>query len=157
MRYWLFKSEPNTFSIDDLSKLPQQTDHWEGIRNFQVRNLLRSVIKKGDQAFFYHSSCNPPGIVGVIEVVKEGYPDLSAFDKSSPYYDPKSSVDNPRWYRVDVKLIKKFPRLVALEELKRHPKLSNMQVTRKGNRLSITAVTPEEWVIILNRAKSVSS
>src|SRR5580658_5959951 len=98
MRYWLFKSEPNTFSIDDLSHRPKQTEPWNGVRNYQVRNSLRDEIKKGDLGFFYHSSCTPPGIAGIVEVVKEGYPDFTAFDPHSIYYDPKSTPEHPRWF-----------------------------------------------------------
>ena len=108
--YWLFKSEPNCFSIDDLRHRPNQTTHWDGVRNYQVRNLLRDTIKKGDQAFFYHSSCNQPGIVGTIAVVSGGYPDFTAWDRHAEHYDPKSSAENPRWFMVDVKLMQKFSR-----------------------------------------------
>lgn len=149
INYWLFKSEPSTFSIDDLSKRPKQTEHWDGVRNYKVRNMLRDQIKVGDQAFFYHSSCTPPGIVGIMEIVKAGYPDSSAWNPESKYYDPKSSPENPRWFMVDVHLVKKFKNIITLQELKEHPALRNMQVTRRGNRLSITPVTKEEWQIIL--------
>lgn len=148
MHYWLLKSEPETFSIDDLSKRPKQTEHWDGVRNYQVRNMLRDEIKKGDLGFFYHSNCTPPGIIGIVEVVKEGYPDHFAWDPRSKYFDPKSSPENPRWYMVDVKLVRKFPRLISLEEIKLHPRLKNMLINRKGNRLSITPVTAEEWKVI---------
>ncbi len=148
MQYWLFKSEPNTFSIDDLIAAPKQTTHWEGVRNYQVRNFLRDDIKVGDQVFFYHSNCTPPGITGIAEVVKAGYPDDSALDKKSKYFDPKSSPDNPIWYQVDVRFVKKFPEIVSLEKLKSLPALKNMQLTRKGNRLSITKVTADEWNFI---------
>lgn len=150
---WLFKSEPDCFSIDDLSRRPRQTEHWDGVRNYQVRNMLRDEIKVGDQGFFYHSSCTPPGIAGIIEVVKNAYPDFTAWDLNSEHYDPRSTPENPRWYMVDVKLVKKFPRLVTLDEIKRHSGLKHMQVTRKGLRLSITPVQPEEWNIILKLAE----
>lgn len=149
MQYWLFKSEPSAFNIDDLANCPKQTTHWDGIRNYQVRNLLRDNIKIGDQAFFYHSNAAPPGIVGIMEIVKPGYPDSSAWNKNDDHYDPKSSVQNPRWYMVDVRFKKKFKRIVTLDELKKHAQLKNMQVARPGNRLSITPVTPEEWQLIL--------
>jgi predicted RNA-binding protein with PUA-like domain len=149
MAYWLFKSEPSTFSIDDCAHRPKQIEHWDGVRNYQVRNMLRDQIKKGDQAFFYHSSCDTPGIAGIIEIVKEGYPDFTAWDIQSDHFDPKSTRDNPRWYMVDVKFLQKFPRIVSLEEIKKHPQLKKMQVTRRGNRLSITPVTKEEWQVIL--------
>ena len=145
MRYWLFKSEPETFSIDDLANRPRQTEPWNGVRNYQVRNMLRDEIKKKDFGFFYHSSCATPGIVGIIEVVREGYPDPTAWDPSSPYFDPKSTPDLPRWYMVDVKLVMKFPRLITLDEIKQNPRLQTMMITRKGNRLSITPVTKPEW------------
>lgn len=147
--YWLFKSEPSAFSIDDLMQRPKQTEHWDGVRNYQVRNMLRDDIKKNDLGLFYHSSCTPPGIAGIVEIVKAGYPDYTAWDPRSEHFDPKSSPENPRWYMVDVKLVKKFPRLITLAEIKKHPKLKSMLINRKGNRLSITAVTAEEWKTIL--------
>ncbi len=149
MHYWLFKSEPTCFSIDDLSRQPKQIMHWDGVRNYQVRNMMRDEIKKGDHLFFYHSSCLPPGIVGIAEVVKEAYPDFTSWDIQSDHFDPKSTPENPRWLMVDIKLVKKFSRLISLEEIKHHSKLKNMQVTRKGNRLSITPVTPAEWKVIM--------
>jgi predicted RNA-binding protein with PUA-like domain len=153
MRYWLFKSEPTCFSIDDLKNQPQQTMHWDGVRNYQVRNLLRDEIKKGDQVLFYHSSCIPPGIAGMAEVVKEGYPDFTAWDLNSDHYDPKSTPEAPRWFMVDVKFLKKFPRLISLTEIKKHPQLKTMQVTQKGSRLSITPVTSAEWKAVLAVSK----
>ena len=149
MHYWLFKSEPETFSIDALYKRPKKTEHWDGVRNYQARNMLRDDIKVGDQAFFYHSSCTPPGIVGIVEIVKSGYPDFTAFDPESKYYDPTSSRDKPRWFMVDIRFVKKFDRMITLEELKNHSILRNMQVTRKGNRLSILPVTEKEWKTVL--------
>ena len=145
MQYWLFKSEPTTFSIDHLMKRPKQTEHWDGVRNFQARNFLRKQIKKGDQAFFYHSSCNPPGIAGVMEIVRDGYPDFTAWDCESPHYDPKSSPERPLWYMVDVKFVEKFENYLVLDALKANPKLSELIILRRGNRLSITPVTPSEW------------
>ena len=147
-QYWLFKSEPSTFSIDDLRNRPQGIAHWDGVRNYQVRNMMRDQIKKGDLAFFYHSSCTPPGIVGIMEIVKEAYPDVTAWDDTSPYFDPKSPKDHPRWLMVDVKFVKKFPKMITLEEIKNHPQLKNMLVTRKGNRLSITPVSEKEWAYL---------
>jgi predicted RNA-binding protein with PUA-like domain len=149
MAYWLFKSEPTTFSIDDLIKSPHQTTHWEGVRNYQVRNMLRDDIQVGDEVFFYHSNCTPPGIVGTMKIVKKGYPDASAWDKKSQYFDPKSSSENPIWYRVDVSFIKKFKKIISLDDIKQHPDLKNMLIVRKGNRLSITPVTTQEWKTIL--------
>lgn len=153
MNYWLFKSEPDCFSIDDLSRRPKQTSHWDGVRNYQVRNMLRDDIKKGDLVFFYHSSCTPPGIAGIAEVVKNGYPDFTAWDIHSDHFDPASTEEKPRWYMVDVKLVKKFPRLITLDEIKHHPKLQEMLVCRKGSRLSITPVTKSEWQVIEALAK----
>ena len=148
MRYWLFKSEPNSFSIDDLRARPKQTEHWDGVRNYQVRNMLRDDIKKDDLILFYHSSCTPPGIAGIAEVVRNGYPDFTAWDSRSDHFDPGSTPENPRWYMVDVKFVEKFPQLITLDEIKNHAKLKNMLVTRKGNRLSITPVTDKEWEAI---------
>jgi predicted RNA-binding protein with PUA-like domain len=148
MNYWLFKSEPETFSIDHLMKRPKQTEHWDGVRNYQARNMMRDDIKVGDQVFFYHSNCTPPGIVGIAEVVKAAYPDPSSWSIQSDYFDPKSSPENPRWFMVDVRFVKKFPRMISLEEIKRHPGLESMVINRKGNRLSITPVTAKEWKIL---------
>lgn len=153
MRYWLFKSEPSTFSIDKLSQCPKQTEHWDGVRNYQVRNMLRNEMKKGDQGFFYHSSCAQPGITGLIEVVKEAYPDFTAWDATSDHYDAKSTAETPRWFMVDVKLVKKFSRFVSLSEMRNTPKLKHMQILRRGNRLSITPVTIAEWEMILKLAE----
>ena len=150
MNYWLVKSEPDDFSIDDLAAMPQKTEHWEGVRNYQARNMMRNQMKKGDLIFFYHSSSKLPGIVGIVQVVKEGYPDDTAFDPGSKYYDPKSSPDNPRWYRVDVKYKRKLRRILSLEELKSMPELKDMPLLRKGNRLSIMPVTAEHWERILD-------
>ncbi len=153
MKYWLFKSEPETFGIDHLIKRPKQTEQWDGVRNYQARNMLRDDIKIGDKAFFYHSNCTPPGIVGMIDIVKASYPDTTAFNPESKYYDPKSTPDNPRWFMVDVHFIKKFDRIISLEELKQHPLLENMVVARRGSRLSITPVTAEEWKTIIAMRK----
>jgi predicted RNA-binding protein with PUA-like domain len=148
MSHWLFKSEPETFSIDHLIKRPQQTEHWDGVRNYQARNFLRDQIKVGDTAFFYHSNCTPPCIVGIVEIVKAAYPDHTALDFTSPYYDPKSTTENPRWFMVDVRFVKKFSCRVTLDEIKNHPLLKNMLAARQGNRLSITPVTDKEWEAI---------
>lgn len=153
MNYWLFKSEPDTFSIDHLQKKPKKTEHWDGVRNYQVRNMLRDDIKVGDNAFFYHSSTAIPGIAGIVEIVKAGYPDFTAFNPESKYYDPSSSRDKPRWFMVDVRFEQKFKRIITLEEIKNNPRLKKMAVTRRGNRLSITPVTKEEWKIILGMEK----
>jgi len=149
MHHWLFKSEPSCFSIDNLAALPKRTSPWDGVRNYQVRNMLRDEIKVGDLAFFYHSSCTPPGIAGIVEVVKAGYPDYTAWDSQSDHFDSGSTPENPRWYMVDVKLQQKFSQLVTLEQMKAQPKLKNMLILRKGNRLSITPVSAEEWKVIV--------
>lgn len=150
MNYWLLKSEPSTFGIDDLAKAKNKTTGWDGVRNFQARNSLRDGMKKGDLGFFYHSSCDVPGIAGIVKIVREGYPDPTAFIKTDDHYDPDSDPDNPRWYSVDVKLEKKFARVVTLEELRKHEKgkLKNMIVLKRGNRLSITPVAASEFEFI---------
>lgn len=147
MNYWLMKSEPNTFSIDDLVK--HKTTCWDGTRNYQVRNWLRGEFKVGDQAFFYHSSCEVPGIVGTMEIIKAGYPDPTAFNPDDDHYDPKSNPKNPRWYCVDVRLMQKFKRIITLAEIRQHSVLQEMLLLQKGNRLSITPVTIKEWEAIL--------
>lgn len=147
-QYWLMKSEPSCFSIDHLSSRPHQTAPWDGIRNYQARNFIRNTMKIGDQAFFYHSSCQPPGIVGIMEIVSHAYPDHTAFDPDSQHPDPKSTPDNPRWFMVDVRLIKKFTKIIPLEHLRQCPELEKMPLLRPGNRLSITPVTRDEWAFI---------
>lgn len=149
MKYWLLKSEPETFSIDKLKQLPKQIEHWDGVRNYQARNLLRDEVKVGDLAFFYHSSCKIPGIVGIVEVVKSGYPDFTAFDPHSNYYDPQSVSDNPRWYMIDVKYQRHLKHIITLQELRGIPFLENLRLLQKGNRLSVMPVTKQEWQIIL--------
>lgn len=149
MNYWLMKSEPNAFSIDDLVKMPDQTEHWDGVRNYQARNMMRDQMKIGDQAFFYHSNCKEPGIVGIMEVVREGYPDHTAFDPESNYFDPKSDPAKPRWMMVDIKYVRHTERQISLAEIKEHEPLENMPLVRKGNRLSIMPVTEQEWHYIL--------
>ena len=150
MNYWLMKSEPNAFSIDDLQQMPQQTEHWDGVRNYQARNMMRDQMKIGDQVFFYHSNCKTPGIVGLMEVVRESYPDHTAFDPHSKYFDPKSNPEQPRWFMVDIKYIRHTRRVIPLAELKEHEALENMPLVRKGNRLSIMPVSEAEWNYILN-------
>jgi predicted RNA-binding protein with PUA-like domain len=137
------KSEPDEFSIDDLVRAPGQVTSWFGVRNYQARNFMRDM-KQGELALFYHSSCPEPGIAGIVEIAKLAHPDVSQFDKKSPYYDPKSSREDPRWWNVDVKLVRKT-RLLPLAEMRDAPALSTMITLRKGNRLSITPVTPAEW------------
>lgn len=150
MKFWLMKSEPDTYSIDSLMEKPNQTDHWEGVRNYQARNFMRDQMKKGDRAFFYHSSCKTPGIVGIVEIVKENHPDPSAWDPSSRYFDPKSTPANPRWSMVSVRCLEKFKTSIPLTQLKTHFSLKNMILLRPGNRLSITPVTQQEWKTILS-------
>ncbi|MBI4006603.1 MAG: EVE domain-containing protein [Gammaproteobacteria bacterium] len=150
MQYWLMKSEPDVFSIDDLMRSPGITEPWDGVRNYQARNMLRDEMKKGDLALFYHSSCEEPGIVGIMEIVKEGYPDSTAFNPKHKYYDPKSKADNPAWYRVDVKLKRKLNRTITLTELRDTKSLQNMKLMQRGNRLSVMPVTKKEWNIILS-------
>lgn len=152
MNYWLFKSEPDAFSIDDLAACPRQTDHWDGIRNYQARNLMRDDMRKGDLGFFYHSSCAVPGIVGTVRIVREAYPDHTALDPTSPYYDPKSTEDTPRWLMVDVALKRKFKQPITLKTLKQTPSLAGMNLLKRGNRLSVQPVAREEWDLILSMA-----
>jgi predicted RNA-binding protein with PUA-like domain len=150
MSYWLMKTEPSTFSIDDLGSAPRSTTAWDGVRNFQARNMLRDQMKKGDLAFLYYSSTEVPGIVGVMEIVKEGYPDATAFDKKHPHYDADSDPKNPRWYMVDVKLKERLKRIITLEELRSHAakELKGMVLLRPGNRLSVTPVDAAHWKFI---------
>ena len=152
MNYWLMKTEPSTFSIDDLARAPKRTTCWDGVRNFQVRNMLRDQFAVGDLAFMYHSSCDVPGIVGVMKVVKRGYPDATAFDPQHAHHDPASSADKPRWYMVDVRLEERFSRVISLDELRKHAagKLRDLQILKRGNRLSITPLSEAEWRFILS-------
>lgn len=143
-QYWLLKSEPTSFSIQDLAQSPGQTTCWEGVRNYQARNFLKSM-NVGDLGFFYHSNADPPSIVGMVEVVKAAYPDPYAFDVKSRYFDPKSISDSPRWFLVDVKLMKTFPSPLALEYLRTITGLAQMELLRKGSRLSVQPVRHEEW------------
>ncbi|HWP94680.1 MAG TPA: EVE domain-containing protein [Gammaproteobacteria bacterium] len=149
MRHWLMKSEPDVFSIDGLAAQPRQTAAWDGVRNYQARNMLRDDMRRGDLAFFYHSSCAVPGVVGIMEITRTAYVDPSQFDPAGPYYDPRSSPDKPRWYMVDVTLVRRFPRIVTLTEMRADPVLSGMLALRRGNRLSITPVTTAEWERVL--------
>jgi len=152
MNYWLLKSEPDSFSIDALAKAPKQTAAWDGVRNFQARNMLRDSMKKGDQAFFYHSSCAVPGIAGIVSIVRDGYPDKTAFDPKHHHYDADSKPDAPRWFVVDVKLARKFERIITLDELRRHAAkaLQEFVLLRRGNRLSVMPVTKKDWEFVLN-------
>jgi predicted RNA-binding protein with PUA-like domain len=147
MNYWLMKTEPNTFSIDDLRKVKKEP--WDGVRNYQARNFMRDDMKKGDLILFYHSNCDIPGVVGIAEVSKESFPDFTAFDKKSNYYDPKSDEENPRWMMVEVKFKKKLKRIVSLAEMKEAKPLTKMRLVQKGNRLSIMPVEKKEYDFIL--------
>ena len=144
-RYWLFKSEPRSYSIDDLAAEEKQTTYWDGVRNYQARNMLRDDIKVGDQVFFYHSNAKPMAIVGTAVVVKDGYPDHTAFDKKAKHFDKKSDPDDPTWSMVDIQLLQKFDTPVTRDDLKAEPKLADMAVLQRGSRLSIQPVTPSEW------------
>lgn len=150
MNYWLMKSEPSTFSIDDLKSRPDKTEPWDGVRNYQARNFMRDDMKKGDQVFFYHSNCAEPGIVGLATVASASYPDPTAFDPEDSHYDPKSDADKPRWYLVDVKYKRKLKRTITLQKLKQHHMLADMKLLQKGNRLSIMPVTKQQWHYILS-------
>ncbi|OGT75867.1 MAG: EVE domain-containing protein [Gammaproteobacteria bacterium RIFCSPLOWO2_12_47_11] len=150
MNYWLMKSEPDVFSIDDLKNRPKQTEPWDGVRNYQARNMLRDDMKKDDLALFYHSSCEVTGIVGIMEIVKEGYPDPTAFIPKHKYYDPKSKPEKPTWYLVDVKFKRKLKRTIPLIELRDKKPLQKMHLLQKGNRLSVMPVTKKEWEYILS-------
>jgi predicted RNA-binding protein with PUA-like domain len=151
MNYWLIKSEPDAFSIDDLKNAPGRKDHWDGIRNYQARNFIRDDMQKGDLAFFYHSNCKPPGIVGICEIVSGAYPDHTAFDPNEKYFDPKSDPENPRWLMVDVKYRRKTKRQISLEELRNHAdRLEDFALLRRGNRLSIMPVSKAHWDYILS-------
>lgn len=149
--YWLFKSEPSTYSFDDLLKEGSAT--WDGVRNYKARNYMKNEMKVGDLIFYYHSSCEEPGIVGIAEVIKEAIPDDTQFDPKSKSYDPGSDPKNPRWWMVTIRAVEKFPRLISLKELRNTPGLEDMVILRKGNRLSITPVTRREWEIIRSLAE----
>ena len=152
MNYWLFKSEPDVFSIDDLARRPNKTAAWDGVRNYQVRNMLRDSIRKGDQGFFYYSSCDVPGIAGIVSIEKNGYPDATQFDDKDDHYDAGARRDDPRWYVVDVKLKRKFGRIITLEELRRHAdtKLKGLALLTRGNRLSVMPVNAKDWQFIVS-------
>jgi len=152
MRYWLMKTEPGTFGVDDLAAARGQTTSWDGVRNFQARNMLRDEMQRGDQAFLYHSSCEVPGIVAIMQIVKKGYPDPTAFDRKHHHYDADSDPLKPRWFMVDVQLKRRLARTITLEELRKHAakQLSGLALLRPGNRLSITPVAPAHWKFILS-------
>ncbi len=144
-RYWLMKSEPTVYSFDDLWKAKKRTTFWDGVRNYKARNFMRDEMRVGDGVFVYHSNCDPPGVAGIAEVVREAYPDPTQFDPDDPHHDPKSTTENPRWVVVDVRAVERLPRSVSLQTLRSDPALVDMVVLRRANRLSITPVTPAEW------------
>lgn len=147
------KTEPETFGIDDLERAPRRTTSWDGVRNYQARNMLRDQMQRGDQVFLYHSSCDVPGIVGIVEVVKAGYPDPTAFERGHHHFDPDSDPKNPRWYMVDVKLVKRLPQPITLTQLRAHAaKLDGMVLLRNGNRLSVMPVSDAHWDYVLTLA-----
>ena len=149
VRYWLFKSEPEVFSIDHLARAPKQTTFWNGVRNYQARNLLRDDVQTGDGVLFYHSNADPPAAAGIAEVSRGGYPDKTQFDPKSEYYDPNATPDAPRWYMVDIRFTEKFVRPVPLDELRGVAALRDMVLLRRGSRLSVQPVTPDEWKTIV--------
>jgi predicted RNA-binding protein with PUA-like domain len=147
MRYWLMKSEPDVFGVDDLARAPRKTTAWWGVRNYQARNFMRDDMRVGDLALFYHSSCPEPGIAGIMRISRRAYPDATQFDPVSEYYDAKATRDDPRWVNVDVTLVRRT-RLVSIQELRGHPELADMRVLQRGNRLSITPVSDAEWTFL---------
>ena len=148
MQYWLMKSEPDTYSIDNLQSFG--VDHWDGIRNYQVRNFFRDQMQVGDQAFFYHSNCKEPGIVGTMEIASKAYPDHTAFDPSEKYFDRKSDPENPRWLMVDVRYLRHLDRMITLSELRQHKQIADMKLLQRGNRLSVLSLSKKEWQYILD-------
>jgi predicted RNA-binding protein with PUA-like domain len=148
MAYWLMKSEPDVYGIDDLKR--DKVEPWDGIRNYQVRNMFRDQMKVGDLAFFYHSNCKPPAVVGIMTIASEAYPDHTQFDPKSRYYDAKSDKENPRWLLVDVKYKRKLKREITLQELKEHKQLQDFRLNQRGNRLSVIPVEKKEWDLILD-------
>ncbi len=154
--FWLMKSEPHVFSIDDLAAMPNRTSYWHGVRNYQARNLLRDEFRVNDKILFYHSSCAQPAVVGTAIVVRSGYPDHTAWDPKADYYDPKCKAENPRWYMVDVQLTEKLSRPVTLTEMRASEVLVNMPLLRKGNRLSVQPVSAKEFAHVLKLAKNAA-
>jgi predicted RNA-binding protein with PUA-like domain len=153
MKYWLMKSEPTVFSIDDLKSRSNGIDHWDGVRNYQARNFLRNEIQEGDGVLFYHSG-KMPAVVGTATVVRSGYPDHTAWEPANMHFDPKSTPDSPVWYMVDIRFESRFESPIPLSELRRHPELAGMQLLKKGMRLSVQPVTPSEFAFILGLARS---
>lgn len=152
-KYWLMKSEPDCYSIDDLAGESNKTTHWDGVRNYQARNFMRDDMKKGDKVLFYHSNAKPPGVAGVAKVVKESYPDFTAFDARDKHYDPKSKQESPRWFMVDIKFEKKFKRIVSLDELRKVKSLDGMVLLQKGSRLSVQPVTKKQFETVCKQAE----
>jgi predicted RNA-binding protein with PUA-like domain len=152
-RYWLLKTEPSSFSMDDLMRAPKKTTSWDGVRNYQARNMLRDDMQAGDLAFIYHSSTDPTGIAGIAEIVRGGYPDETAFDSKDSHFDPKSKRDAPSWYVVDVKGVEKFDEVITLESLRKTKGLESMVLLKKGSRLSVQPVSPKEWEVITKLKK----
>ncbi|MER2492524.1 EVE domain-containing protein [Catenovulum sediminis] len=152
MAYWLFKTEPDTFGIEDLKNRPAQTEPWDGVRNYQARNFLRDQVKLGDHVFIYHSSCKLVGIAGIAEVVKEAYPDPSQFNPESKYYDVKATAEKPRWFCVDVKFKQQFKQVLPLKSIKQMPEIQHLGLVKKGHRLSIMPVDKDEWSILYQQA-----
>ena len=152
MNHWLLKSEPEMTSYADLAKAPKRTTYWDGVRNYQARNTLRDLMKKGDLCFFYHSNADPTGIAGICEVVREGYPDFTAFVPTHEHYDPKSKPDAPTWYMVDVRAVRAMPRIITLQELKGLKGLERMVLLQKGSRLSVQPVSAREWAVVCRHA-----
>lgn len=153
MSYWLFKSEPDTFGIDDLKARGKKGEPWDGVRNYQARNMLRDEVKKGDLIFFYHSNTKVPGIVGIAEVIKDAFPDPTQFDPEAKYYDPKADPDNPRWFCPQVRFKSKLKQTISLEQLKNIAALKDMPLVRKGNRLSVMPVQEDQWNFIMGLAE----
>jgi len=154
VKYWLFKTEPSTFGVEHLARAKNATTAWDGVRNYQARNMLRDEMQKGDLGFLYHSSCDEPGIAGIVRVVRAGYPEAAALDPKHPYYDPDSDPKEPRWYSVDIRLERRIEPPITLETLRKHAhrSLKDMVILRRGNRLSVTPVTADEWRFILTLA-----
>ncbi len=152
MAYWLLKSEPGTFGVDHLAAAPKRTSAWDGVRNYQARNFLRDDVKRGDQAFLYHSSCALPGIAGILTVTRAGFPDATQFDRKSQYFDAASNAEEPRWFAIDVQLTRRCKRIITLDELRAHAdvKLRGMRLLQRGNRLSVMPINDAHWRFILS-------
>lgn len=153
-KYWLFKSEADVFSVDDLAKSDNQTTCWDGVRNYQTRNFIRDEMKNGDQVLYYHSNSDPNAVVGICEIVREAYPDFTQFDPASDYFDPSSAAENPTWLMVDIKLIRKLKRPVSLQEIKENPALAQNKLVMRGNRLSVFPVTKEDFDEIIRMSET---